>query len=385
MNLLFLSPAFPPTAPAFCTALAAKGVTVLGIGDEQLRPDSAEARALTHYVYEPRMGEYQVLRDATKALFEKFGPIERVDSNGEHWLVAEAKLRDDFGIPGLGSAQLGEQRSKLGMGRLFARADIPYPPIVSARDASAVRKLAKEHGYPLVFKPDSGSGAADTFTVGSDGELDSVLEREPFSQVVQPFVDGQIVTYDGLTDRDGRIVFSTSHVYDNGIMQVRRQQLDGHYYSLREPPSGLAELGRRAVAAFGIRERFFHAELIVGRDGGYTALEMNLRPPGGFTTDMMNAASGADVYALWAAVIRGERVEEVPFQHAYYTAHAGRRAGRSYAVSSEDLRRELGSRLIAEHGVPAAFAATMGDVAYLLRDNDLLELKRAIARVQARS
>lgn len=383
MNLIFLSPAFPPTAPDFCAALAARGVRVLGIGEEELRPELAAACGLTHYVHEPRMGEYQVLHDTVKALRERFGPIERVDSNGEHWLVAEAKLRDDFAIPGLSGAVLAQQRSKLGMAALFAQADVAYPPTVSAQDATAVRALAKRYGYPLVFKPEYGSGAVDTFTVTSEGELDVALEQEPFDKVVQPFIEGRIVTYDGLADRDGEIVFSASHVYDRGIMQVRRTHADGYYYSQRELPPGLEAVGRRSVAAFGLRERFFHVEFFQHPDGNFTALEMNLRPPGGFTTDMMNAAGPLDVYALWATVISGGAVTPIPFAPKYHTAHAGRRAGRHYAFSSEELRDKLGTTLLRERGVPPAFAATMGDAAFLLRHSSLPELQAAIAAVQA--
>jgi biotin carboxylase len=383
MQLLFLSPAFPPTARDFCAALAKLGVRVLGIGDEPLRPGSLEERALTHYVLEPRMGEYQVLHDTVRALLERFGPVDRVDSNGEHWLVAEAKLRDDFGIPGLASAELTRQRSKLGMAELFGRAGIAYPATVSAQDATAVRQLASKYGFPLVFKPDSGSGAVDTFTVLNEGDLGAALEREPFSKVVQPFIDADIITYDGLADRDGQVIFSASHVYDTGIMQVRRQRLDGHYYSLRQLPSGLEEVGRRAVAAFGVRERFFHVEFFRRADGSFTALEMNLRPPGGFTTDLMSAAAELDVYELWASMISGAAVSPLAFDPPFHTAHAGRRADRRYALSTEQLRAELGDTLLSERAIPPAFADTMGDVAYLLRHRELEPLKQAIARVQA--
>jgi hypothetical protein len=383
MNVVFLSPAFPPTAPALCSALERRGVRVLGIGDEPLRPASSEARALTHYIHEPRMGEYAVLQGAFKSLTERFGAIDRVDSNGEHWLVAEAKLRDDFDIPGLRSAELARRRSKLAMAELFESAQIPYPPTVPASDASGVRRLAKRHGFPLVFKPDSGSGAVDTFSVQNEGDLAAALEREPWSKVVQPFIQGDIVTFDGLSDRTGRIVFCTSHEYDVGIMQVRRQQRDGHYWSLREIPEELEQIGRRAVAAFDIQERFFHVEFFRGADGQYTALEMNLRPPGGFTTEMMNAAGNVDVYDLWAAVMTGADLSHVDVRRSHYTAHAGRRAGRTYVHSIEELRHRLGDTLFSEHAVPPVLAATMGDMAYLLRHTELDHLKQAIALVQA--
>ncbi len=385
MNVIFLSPAFPPTAPAFCAALTKLGVRVLGIGDGPLSADNAARRGLFDYTYEPRMGEYAVLRAAVESLVKRHGKVDRVDSNGEHWLAAEAKLRDDFDVPGLRVAELARQRSKLAMAELFAQADIAYPPTVSASDATAVRRLAAKHGFPVVFKPDVGSGAVDTFTVSSEAGLGTVLEREPWSSVAQPFVEGEIVTFDGLTDRAGRIVFSTSHEYDTGIMQVRQQQLDGSYFSLREVPPALSALGRRAVAAFDVRERFFHLELFRERDGSFTALEMNLRPPGGFTTEMMNAAGEIDVYELWARVLSGADVSDFVFAPRYHTAHAGRRAGRNYALSTAELRQRLGPTLFQEHAIPPAFAETMGDTAYLLRHEQLDELKQAIVLVQAQA
>ncbi len=382
MNVLFLSPAFPPTAPAFCEALAAQGVTVLGVGDEPLRPDSSLHAVLRDYVHEPRMSEHEVLRQRVQELSRAHGPIDRVDSNGEHWLLAEARLRDDFGITGLSSAELKRQRSKLRMAQIFAGASIPHPPTISAADGSRVQRFASEHGFPLVFKPDTGSGAVDTFRVPSEGVLKTVLERHLDAHVVQPFVEGDIITFDGLTDRTGRIVFETSHVYDTGIMQIREQTLDGHYYSLRELPAQLQDVGRRAVAAFDIRERFFHLELFRGDDSSLTALEMNLRPPGGFSTDLMNAATGANIYALWAAILAGKDVGDFRYERRFHTAHAGRRAGRNYRVPAAELTAALGEMLFAERAIPRAFADTMGDVAYLLRHDDLDELRRGIQLVQ---
>lgn len=382
MNVVFLSPAFPPTARQFCAALAKEGVAVLGIGDQALSPEQQKAWGLTDYVFEPRMAEYQPLRDATKALRQRHGRIDRIDSNGEHWLPSEARLRDELGVPGLGSNTLRRQSSKLSMAELFAQAQIAYPPTVASADSTGVRDFAARYGYPLVCKPEIGSGAVDTYTIETAGALEAILEQHPQTRVVQPFIAGQIITFDGLADRDGRLVFWTSHVYDRGIMQVRRGQMDGYYYSLRELPPGLEEIGRRAVAAFEVQERFFHVEFFRQADGSFIALEMNLRPPGGFTTDMMNAACEVDVYALWAATIAGRDLSSFEFDRNYHTAHAGRRVGRRYRYDSAELKRQLGATLVVERPLPTAFAATMGDTMYLLRDQRLEELEWAIALVQ---
>ncbi len=257
MNVVFLSPFFPPTALAFCRALAQRGATVLGIGDEPVRECAFVAAGLAAYVFEPAMADYSALRRSFAGLQERYGEIGRVDSNGECWLQSEARLRDEFGIPGPSSAQVTEQRSKLGMARLFEKAGIPRPPGIPAGNAELVRQFAVGHGFPLVFKPDHGSGAEDTFRVNSTDDLTRVFGRNLADHIVQPYIAGDIVTYDGLTDSNGRIVFSTSHVYDVGIMQLRETERDGHYYSLRELPEDLERCGRTAVAAFEIRERFF--------------------------------------------------------------------------------------------------------------------------------
>jgi hypothetical protein len=180
----------------------------------------------------------------------------------------------------------------------------------------------------------------------------------------------------------GRVVFCTSHAYDQGIMQLRAGAYDGFYYSLRSIPPALEQIGRQALAAFGLRQRFFHLEFFARPDGSYVALEMNVRPPGGFTTDMMNYACDFDVYALWAAVIVGDSLAEFSYERKFHTAHAGRRHERAYEYSPEALLEELGDTIVAVTPIPDAFAVTMGNTAYLLRHRRLQPLLDAVRRVQ---
>jgi len=383
MNVLFLSPFFPPNADRFCRALHARGVNVLAIGDEPPERQPADL-VLGEYVYEPAMAHYPALRAATAGLIARHGRLDRIESNNEHWLQAEGKLRDDFAVSGLSESQTRALRSKSMMASVFAKAAIIYPPTMrgTASASAQAREEAARLGLPLVIKPDSGSGAVDTFVVSTESELDAALRRDLSGHVLQPFVSGDIVTFDGLADANGQIVFFTSHRYDRGIMQVREGRIDGHYYSLRDIPADLERVGRRAVAAFDIRERFFHAELFMLSDASYVGLEMNIRPPGGYTTDMMNAACGIDVYDLWAGVLSGESFADFSYTRGYHAAHAGRRFAHRYLLTDAELQRELGDTLFAVRSVPDVFAATMGNVGYLLRHPNLVQLKQAISRVQ---
>ena len=382
MRILYLSPGFPPKSHLFCIAAHARGASVLAVGDIPEPDLPSDAReAFERYVYEPCMGQYERLLAIVKSLIVEHGRIDFVESNGEHWLEVEGRLRDDLGIEGLSGQDVRRLRSKLAMAEAFESVGVPFPPGIRCRSAEAVRYFAAMHGFPLVFKPDAGSGAMSTFRVSTQAELDAALDLPLDDHIVQPFIEGYIVTFDGLVNASGEVVFCTSHVYDSGIMEVRTGVLDGHYYSLREIPPELERVGRRALAAFALRRRFFHLEFFARPDGSYVALEMNVRPPGGFTTDMMNHACDFDVYALWAAVMLGDPLDEFSYTRKFHTAHAGRRHAHAYKHSPQALMENLGDMLVRVEPIPAAFASTMGDMMYLLRHPQLEPLRDAIAKV----
>lgn len=383
MRILYLSPGFPPNSHRFCVAAHARGASVLAVGDVPESNLAPQARdAFEHYVYEPRMGEYEVLLGIVRSMIEAHGRIDFIESNGEHWLEFEGRLRDDLGIEGLTARDVARLRSKLAMAEVFAGAGVASIPGIRCVSRQAVRSFAAQHGLPLVFKPDSGSGATSTFRVSTDAELEAALLMPLDGHVVQPFIEGDIVTFDGLVDRSGRVVFCTSHAYDRGIMELTSGMVDGFYYSLRSIPPALEQIGLKALEAFALRRRFFHLEFFSRPDGSHVALEMNVRPPGGFTTDMMNVACDFDVYALWAAVMMGDSFAGFSYERKFHTAHAGRRHERVYAHSPGELPSALGDTLVLVCTIPDAFAVTMGNTMYLLRHRRLGPLLDAIRTVQ---
>lgn len=383
MNVVFVSPNFPPQFHLFCVALQKLGVNVLGIGD--CPPDSLapEVRAsMSEYAF-VRSASYEELLRAAGYLTWRHGKIDRIDSLNEFWMGWEARLRDDFNVPGPRAALMAIHRSKTGMRGLFRGAGVPSTEGERVTSPEQVRAWAKQHGFPLVFKPDVGVGAAFTFRVNDENELKRVLAHPLESYVVERFCPGQLTSFDGLTDGDGNIVFCTSHVYSSGVMEMVNDRLDVHYFNRREIPRRLEELGRKVIAAFQLRARFFHIEFFE-RDGDFTALEINIRPPGGFTTDMMNYSSDIDIYSLWAKVVTGRSVDGFKYQRRYHCAHLSRRFGRDYRIPHEELLRKLGPALVASREIPPVLAAAMGDWMYMVRYSEQAELEQAIAWVEAR-
>ena len=73
--------------------------------------------------------------------------------------------------------------------------------------------------------------------------------------------------------------------------------------------------GRATVKSFGVKSRFVHFEFFrltrdqagMGRKGDVVALEVNMRPCGGFSPDMMNYANSTNVYKIWADMVAFDR------------------------------------------------------------------------------
>jgi hypothetical protein len=383
MNVLFLSPHFPPHFFHFVMALREQGANVLGLGDTPYDALQPELRgALTEYFFTPDLNDADALLRATGYFTWRHGRIGRIDSLNETWLEVEARLREAFHVPGLQPADIDRMRSKLGMHDLFKGVGIPHPSALPVRDAKGVKAFARSVAYPLVLKPDVGVGAARTFKVASDAEVDAAFQEPLTGYVAQPFVKGTIVTYDGLVDRDGDIVFVFSHEYSNGIMESVLEQRDLAIWSHKEIPPALDVMGRKAVAALGLRERWFHLEFFRLSDGSYVALEANLRPPGAFLTDMMNYACDIDVYRLWARMLMGQDVKGFQYQARYHVCHAGRRAGHTYRHGHSDVVARLGQALLLHREMPAVYHSALGDEMYLTRHQELSAMQEALRFIQ---
>ncbi|MGE5141224.1 MAG: ATP-grasp domain-containing protein, partial [Rudaea sp.] len=280
MNYIALSPHFPPNYFHFCVHLSNLGVNVLGLADESYDPLRAELReALKEYYWVPDMHNYDELLRAAGYFTHRYGKIDRVESLNEYWLETEARLRTDFNVPGFKLADLPAIKRKSEMKKMFQQAGVDSVRGRLIRIPDDAREFAQAVGFPVVVKPDIGVGAARTYKIAGPDALEEFLSRSVEDYIIEEFVTGEIETFDGLTDKDGNVVFYTSHKYNSGVMEVVLDDSDVYYYSLRDIPPDLEQAGRCIVKAFGLRERFFHFEFFRKPDHSLVALEVNMRPP----------------------------------------------------------------------------------------------------------
>jgi len=382
MNFIYLSPHFPPNYYLFSANLHQLGVIVLGLADEPyelLRPELKAS--LTEYYRVNDMHNYDEMLRALGYFTHRYGKIDRIDSLNEYWLETEARLRTDFNIFGL-KEEIARVKKKSLMKQTFIKAGIAVAQGRVVNTLKEAKRLIKQTGYPVVAKPDIGVGAAKTYKIHNLAELEAFFAEKPdVEYILEEFVDGVICTFDGLTDRDGNLVFFTSHQYSQGVMETVNEDNDIYYYSLRDIPRDLEDAGRRVLQAFGVRERFFHFEFFRLKDNRIVALEVNMRPPGGMTTDMFNYACDIDVYREWANIIVHNRFT-TDYSRKYHCCYIGRKFNRRYLHSHEQIIDALGDRIVHHENISGVFSAALGQYGYLVRSPELSEIYDSAGYIQ---
>jgi hypothetical protein len=374
VNVIFLSPHFPPNFRHFVRGLRDAGATVLGLGDEPFDNMPGELRARFHEYYRvSNMDCYDDLVRAMGYLTHRWGKIDRLDSLNEHWLETEAALRTDFNVFGIKADWIENIKRKSHMKQRFVDAGVPVARGRVCITANEARAFIAEVGYPVVAKPDIGVGAAKTYKIHDEFEFQFYLrDKLPCEYILEEFITGQIVTFDGLTDKNGEILFCASHRYSKGVMDVVNQDGDIYYYSVRDIPPALEAAGRAAVKAFQVQERFFHIEFF-DTEKGIIALEANIRPPGGLTVDMFNFAHDFDCYREWANVIVQGEFRADPARK-YNTVYIGRKDHLHYRLSHAEAVERAHDMLCHHESIMGVFAKAIGNYGYILRCEDLQPL-----------
>jgi hypothetical protein len=386
MNVVFISPHFPPSWELFCVRLRERGATVLGVADaphESFTPLLREA--LSDYYRVARLEDHGEALRALGWLTHRHGKVDRIASHNEYWLELEGYLREHFNVPGRKLEATELVRRKSLMKRTFVEAGVSTAPgrIVRLRDEAS--SFVAEVGYPVIAKPDKGVGAAATWKLAADGELESFFrEKPPVDYFLEAFIEGSVVTFDGLAGREGDLVFSMSLEYSRNILDVVTEDDHVYYYTLREIPDDVAAAGAACVRAFELREQFFHFEFFRTPEGRLLALEINARPPGWPTLDLFNYANDADAYREWANVVTGHG-PEYAWTRQYHAMFIGRKDRMRYRHVHDDIVRRCGHALVESIHMPLAFSRAMGDHAYLVRAAQLDELLAMAAYIHDRA
>ena len=146
--------------------------------------------------------------------------------------------------------------------------------------------------------------------------------------------------------------------------------------------------GRSSMTTFEPAMEFFrlaHDKPGLGQQGDYVGLEVNVRPPGGYSPDMMNFAHSTDVYQIWADMVTLDRSTLPPSRDNHICVYAGRRDAHAYAHSHEDVIARYGDSIVMCERMPDALSNDMGNQMYTARLDSMQERDEFIRYVQERA
>ena len=391
MNFVYISPQFPKNFWHFCDELKKNGLTVLCIGDTPYNELSNELKgAMTEYYKVNNMENYDEMVKAMGYFVFKYGKIDWLESNNEYWLEQDAKLRTDFNITtGLHTDHILEIKTKSGMKAFYEAAGVKTARYHLTSTLEEGLKFIEQVGYPVVVKPDNGVGAAATYKLKNEDELRDFYNGEyikHYQYIMEEFVNGDLMSFDGVCDLDRNPLFITSHVFPNQIMDVVNEGTGMHYYSVRELPEDLMKAGIATVKSFRTNGRCFHCEFFrlredkegLGKKGEIIGLEVNMRTPGGYTPDMFNYANDINFYKIYADMVAFGKAEYTTTR-PYHCVYVGRRDGDNYEHSLEEISNKYGFGMLMNERMPDILAGAMGNHCLMQRFATMDEVNEFVA------
>jgi biotin carboxylase len=289
-----------------------QGCRVLLLTEEKLADSDWPREAIDAFYYVRRdMPEDDIRKGA--AYLARTERLDRIVALDDFDVEMAAMLREYLQVPGMGETTARAFRDKLSMRSRARSAGINCPDFVPVINHAALTEWSTRISPPWVLKPRAQAAAIGIRKIASteqlwetvhtlgDGQADYVLEQ---------FVPGDVFHVDSLVF-NRRVVFAIASRYGTPPMAVAHE---GGIFVTRTLADGddngkaLKELNARVLDSFGLLRGVSHTEFIRDRDGRLYFLETSARVGGAFIVDVVEAATGLNLWREWAKIeIAGER------------------------------------------------------------------------------
>lgn len=238
--------------------------------------------------------------------------LDRIVALEEFDVVMAALAREHLCLPGLSSSNAKTFRDKLSMSIKARDAGLKVPDFVPAINDEEVRKYLERVPPPWVLKPRSDVSAIGIRRIESADEAwsaiaelnqrESLRERSSYHLLAR-FVNGPVFHVDSLVDKS-KVVFAGVNRYGRPPLSVAH---GGGAYISQTIEHGsadqkkLLEINRRLIKAMGLETGATHAEFIKSEaDSEFYFLEIASRVGGAYIADVLEAASGINLWREWA-------------------------------------------------------------------------------------
>ncbi len=362
MHVLFIEPKFPTNQRQFVRGLQAAGARVTGIGEAPIEHLDDELKGWL-YGYEQigSVCDEGALLDTVRRVQAREW-VDRMEATVEAHILPAARVRQAAGIPGTSVETAFLCRDKPAMKEVLRKNGVACAASDGVSSADEARAFAARVGFPIILKPRSGAGAADTERIDNAAQLERAIHAHGIdrghSVAAEEFVEGHEGFYDTVTV-NGEIAHDFMSHYYPGVLEAMRTRWITPYVitTNRLDVAGYDEvkvMGRRVNRALGIGTSATHMEWFFGPKGLKFA-EIGCRPPGVSVWDLHSAANEIDLYREWGMAIVHGRAESPPSRR-YAAAMVALRPTRDGRISGyegvEEIQRRYGEAILDAHLPP---------------------------------
>jgi biotin carboxylase len=232
--------------------------------------------------------------------------FDRIIALDEFDLETAAQVREHMRIPGMGVTTSAYYRDKLAMRTGARDAGFLVPEFSPVLNYDDLRDYMNRVNAPWLLKPRSEASALGIRKIENPEQLWRALEELGDRQsyyLLEQFVPGDIFHVDSIVS-DRRVAFSVVHQYGRPPMQVMH---DGGVFTTRTVDRSsrdwreLSDMNSGLAPALGMVRGVTHAEYIRSHsDGRYYFLEIAARVGGAFIADLVEVATGVNLWREWA-------------------------------------------------------------------------------------
>lgn len=234
--------------------------------------------------------------------------LDRIVALDEFDMETAATLREHLRVPGMGLTTMRYFRDKLAMRMKALDRGIRVPDFVPVVNHDDIRYYMEHVAGPWVLKPRQEASAIGIKKIHAADELWPVLEQlgdKQSSYLLEKFVPGEVYHVDSVVS-ENEVLFANVSKYGKPPMNVA--QGGGVFTTFTvlrggEEDSGLRQINRDLIAALGLVRGVTHAEFIRAHaDGHFYFLECAARVGGAYINEMVEAATGLNLWREWARI-----------------------------------------------------------------------------------
>jgi biotin carboxylase len=232
--------------------------------------------------------------------------IDRIVALDEFDMENVAALREHLRLPGIGLTTIRYFRDKLAMRAQARESGILVPEFTHILNYDDLREFMGYVPGPWLLKPRSQASGIGMKKIQSPEDLwpwlDQLGDRQS-EYLLEQFIPGSVFHVDGIVS-DRSVLFAEAHTYGappldvshhGGVFTTRTMQRDSaDAYALKE-------IHTKLIQGLGLVRGVTHAEFLKAhRDNRFYFLEVAARVGGAYISDMVETATGINLWREWA-------------------------------------------------------------------------------------